>query len=389
MRSSRWMILVVLVGCGNSGHDGPAGGSGGGPGPDSGVSDKSTAGTTANAGGAGQSGAHGGNGAQVSAGHSAAGGGSGHGSEALQIPRVYPLVRAGTPASLIADDAFRATDDPSLDMFGDDAGTSTDSSSLGHVVQDRIYTAGPTELLRIVSELDGRTGTLDTDPSRHACLTAAPVGRTLMFPGGQSFGVQLQCLSEWPGGWFAFGWASSNESGDDAGADAVSRNDFYLVEGQDGGMGGAYRIRGGSKDVEGWITVADSRVPNNSQVIMHLWVDAGAATTELAFGGSGVGFCSAHLKTGSDHIFIRGKTNAPPPPGAPNGQYCDSEHTGCFSTSDLNMDLGAAAVSCDSISASSFAIQTTLDASSDPEANVTPAIVYQFFNSEPQGIQAF
>jgi hypothetical protein len=79
----------------------------------------------------------------------------------LADPTCLALVRAGTPASLIADDAFRSGRRPEL-LIVDDAGTSTDSSSLGHVVQDRIYTAGPTELLRIASELDGRTGTLDS-----------------------------------------------------------------------------------------------------------------------------------------------------------------------------------------------------------------------------------
>jgi hypothetical protein len=201
--------------------------------------------------------------------------------------------------------------------------------------------------------------------------------------------VALQCLQAWDGGYVAFGFVPAAADGDqDAGvAAADGGHDFYLVEGQDGGMGGAYHVRA-SGDVEAWLTVADSRAPNNSQVLMHLMTNAAAATTELVFGGSGVGFCSAHLKTGADHLFIRGKMNAPPPPGTsitPTMQYCDIERTACFATADLMNDVDAAA--CGSLR--TFGIATTIDASSDPDGNVMAPAIYMFFDARLMGIASY
>ena len=378
MRLHHWMTWVALVGCGGSGHDsGQAGSSG----HDSAQSDAGS--RDKPGGGAGQGAA--GRGSQTGAGRGAAG----SGSNALTIPRVYPLVRASTPSGLVANPDYRLPGDPSLDIFDDDAGAPPmpGSISLARVIQERLYSAGPTELLRIISGLDGRTAQLDTDTSKHSCLTGAPMERSLTLAGGQTFRLQLQCMDERNGGWMAFGFAPPEASDADAGpVPAASDRDFYLVAGQEGGMGGAYHIFS-TGAVEAWLTVADSRAPNNSQVIMHLLTNRADSSTELTLGGSGVGFCSAHLKTGNNNLFIQGKTNAPPPPGAPNGHYCDVQRAGCFSTTELNTDLGAGAAACAGIAAASFAIHESLDASS--AGNVMPATIYAFFDAKPQGIPAY
>jgi hypothetical protein len=155
-------------------------------------------------------------------------------------------------------------------------------------------------------------------------------------------------------------------------------------------MGGAYRVQG--ENVEAWIAVADSGAPMNSQVIMHLITHKSPATSELALAGSGVGFCSAHLKTSADHLYVKGKTNAALPPGAPmtSGiQYCDAACTGCFAVSDLDTDLGKSAVGCAGIGAASFEIRSGLDASSAQAANVMPDHIYTYFNLRPTGIAEF
>src|SRR5581483_2387146 len=81
--------------------------------------------------------------------------------------------------------------------------------TLAAIVQERLYRPSPTELLRILHELDDRVGTLDPRPARHACLTEAPVAQTFALPGGQSFTVNLQCLQTFGDGtgWVAFGFA--------------------------------------------------------------------------------------------------------------------------------------------------------------------------------------
>lgn len=342
------------------------------------------------------------------------GGGKGNGSS-ISLPLVYPPVRASTPASLIADPAYEAevSKSSALSMPTDaDAQPETfpapgDEVNLATVVQERLYTMGPTEILRILSDVDGRTSTLDTRTDKHPCLTTAPVARTYALPGGQTFVVQLQCLEEFSGpggvggGWFAFGFDTALEADagvtDDGGASndggalgtIGGGNGFYLIEGQSGGMGSAYHFDRTTGNVEAWVAVADSTAPNNSQVLMHMSTDKAAGAFELTLGGSGVGFCAAHLKTGGGFLFIDGKTNAPPPPGSPIGQYCDPARAGCFDTSALGTDLGGDAASCASIGRASFNLATDLDASSDPEANVVPATIYTYFNTEPTDVPAF
>jgi hypothetical protein len=318
------------------------------------------------------------------------GGGSGSGSH-IDLPQVYPPVRASTPAALIADPQYQAS--ASVQSALRVAGLPQalgEAANLAMAVQDRLYTAGPTEILRIVHELDDRTAGLDTDPSSHACLTAAPLSKSYALPGGQTFEVKLQCMQSYGGGFIAFGFDHAQAA--DAGATAIhGSQDFYLVQGQDGGMGGAYHLQANG-NLEGWISVADSRAPSNSQVIMHLLTDQTAGTLELTLGGAAVGFCAAHLKTGGDFLFIRGKTNGAPPPGTPittAGQYCDAVRSGCFAVAALTMDLGPDAASCSAIGPSSFGIAAELDASSDPGANVVAANVYTYFNSTPSGVPAF
>jgi hypothetical protein len=133
-------------------------------------------------------------------------------------------------------------------------------------------------------------------------------------------------------------------------------------------------------------------LPNNSQVIAHLVTSKAAGTLELTLGGSAVGFCSAHLKTDDASIFIRAKTNSPPPPGTmqqPGMQFCSDSQSGCFAANALDTDLGADATNCAAIAPSSFAISFDLDGSADPTANVNPPTIYTYFDQPLTGIPAF
>lgn len=317
----------------------------------------------------------------------------------ITLPRVYPPVREATPTELIANAQY-AVALPPLGELGSarqrQAAGSADID-LGTAVRERFFSGGPTDLLRIVKDLDDRVLGLDTDPSAHECLTASPVSVSYTLPGGQTFGVKLQCLLEFPAGpvggagWVAFGFDQAAVAVADAGpVEASEGNDFYLVEGQATGMGGAYHISGSTGSVQGWIAVADRAAPTNSQVIMHLLTDKPADTLELALAGSGVGFCSGHLKADADHLFVSGKTNAAPPPGAAmSGQYCAAARAGCFAVTALATDLGEASPSCSGVNSSAFAMRASLDASTDTGANVTPGNIHQYFGTRPSGIPAF
>lgn len=354
-------------------------------------------------------------GGSAEAGKSAAGSGAqgaGSGAQAgngsatkLSLPEVYPLVRSSTPTELISNPTFKP-------MPMRDSGVGVLPQALGGeislavAIQERFYMGGPTELLRIVKDLDDRVKGLDTDKSKHACLNATPVEQTYALPGGQSFRVKLQCMQSFGGagsaaaGWVAFGFSrgagGAGISADDAGAETsdagadLEQDEFYLVEGQANGMGSAYRITG--EDVEGWIAVADRNVTSGSQVIMHLVTHKAPATSELALAGAGVGFCSAHIKTSPDHLFVRGRTNAPPPPGTPmmpGLQYCDAPRTGCFAVSALNDDLGEDDPGCQAIRSRRFEIRGELDAANESSANVMPGQIYTYFDQAPSGVADF
>jgi hypothetical protein len=344
------------------------------------------------------------------------------GGAPLALPRIYPPVRAATPSALIADPRYAQAltaaiaqmgpgdTMPGNTMPGDTMPGSMNPDggmpgevSLGLAVQDRFYSAGPTSLLRIVKELDDRVAGLDPRPGKHSCLTTAPVPTTYALPGGQTFTVKLQCLDSRGTDWVAFGFGSALAAASDAGApdDAGppdggalaaegGGDDFFLIQGQSTGNGGAYHVKRSTGDVEGFIAVADSQSPGNSQVIMHLLTSKAAGTLELALGGAAVGFCSAHLKTGGDVIYVKGKTNAAPPPGTPAGsQACAAARTGCFAAGALGVDLGATAPACAALGEGSFRISTELDASPAPGANVTPGTLHTLFAQPPASVPAF
>lgn len=327
------------------------------------------------------------------------------GGASLTLPRVYPPVRAATPQALIANSKFTAASALRQAL------TEPGAPSLAAIVQERLYRPGPTEVLQLLQGLDERVAQLDPRPSAHPCLTGEPVSSRYPLPGGQTFEVKLQCFDGLGDGkgWLAFGFGTALPPAPDAGASDGGRegtgppdggalaaagggNDFYLVEGQAGGMGSAYHIDRRSGSVEGWLTVADRGAPANSQVIMHLLTDRAAGTFELTLGGSSVGLCAAHLKMGGGFLFINARTNAPPPPGTPMGvgtQSCEPLRAGCFDATMLDHDLGASDVGCSGIGAGSFAIPIDLDASTGPGANVTPSTVYTYFEHAPSGVPAF
>ncbi len=334
------------------------------------------------------------------------------------MPRVYPPVRAATPTELINNPSFaampfrRGEDQQAFGM----ARQAQTAITLATAIQERFYSTGPTDLLRIVKALDDRVQGLDLDLAAHPCLAAPPVEHFYALPGGQTFRVRLQCLQRFgtPGmstGWVGWGRArpigadagatrvpadaSTNAAEDhlDAGSGATDGSEFYLVEGQEGGNGGAYHIDQHG-NVEGWIAVAEREIPANSQVIMHLFTNAAASTLELALAGSGVGFCAAHLKTNPSLLFVGGKTNAPPPPGimqAVGTQYCDEPRAGCFLADNLATDLGSDSASCAAIGPASFDVDVELDSdtSADAGVNVVTSEIHGYFSQMPAGIPDF
>jgi hypothetical protein len=413
MRTSFGFVLLLLSACSSTSKNGASVGDGSQGG--SGAGRASTGGSGGNgaspSGAAGSGGPHGG----------ANGIGGANGTSIITLPQVYPPVRAATPTALIADPNYAALPFRSglHPVYGSARQAIASSINLAVAIQERFYSTGPTDLLRIVSGVDGRVQGLDLTVAAHACLTTSPIPHTYELPNGQSFEVKLQCMQRFgsPGmnaGWVGFGierLPSAEPEGMAAGStadasaptdagsgatdagDAADGFDFYLIEGQEGGNGGAYHIDP-SGNVEGWLAVAERDIPGNSQVIMHLWTEKAARTLELSLAGSGVGFCAAHLKTNPDFLFVSGKTNAPPPPGTTQTvgtQYCDAPRAGCYGADDLGTDLGSDSPSCAAIGPSSFDVGVELDSESsgDAGANVVTTEIYRYFSQMPVGIPDF
>lgn len=334
-------------------------------------------------------------------------GGGGGGGSLGTLPQVYPPVRANTPSALINDPTYKSAFE-AFSFFHDTKAQPFDSTpdmsgpvspggseSLAQTVQNRLYTMGPTEILSLLKQLDGRTANIDTDTGSHPCLLKPPTAVAYALPGGQTFTTQLQCLtlldSNKTGGthYLAFGFDNALTATPDGGATTTTAasatgGNFYLVEGQTSGIGNAYRIDRTTGNVEGWMAVADSaNLTTMTQAIMHLYSDKTAGTFELTLAGNGDGFCDAHLKTGNGNLFITGKQGA-------NSTTCGSATTGCFAASDVSTNLGGASATCSTIAASSFTIATDLDSdSTNTAANVDPNMIYKYFNTQPAGIASY
>jgi hypothetical protein len=180
--------------------------------------------------------------------------------------------------------------------------------------------------------------------------------------------------------WMAFGFDAPL-------GDGGSASNFYFVEGRSNGGGGAYHVDTNSGDIEGWIAVADKGSPNTSQVLIHLLLHKDSGSVELTLAGSGVGFCSAHLKTTADALFIVGNTIGPIPEGEtiPAGtEYCQPARMGCFNPTSLTTELDADDSACEAVNSDSFAIATDLDGT--PTGNVVASTIHKYLSTAPKGI---
>jgi hypothetical protein len=94
-------------------------------------------------------------GAQVGGGGTpgAQGGSNATGSSSLTLPRVYPPVRAATPTALIANPSYAAQRFQRAEPGGFGMARQAQSAgiNLATAIQERFYSTGPTDLLRIVS----------------------------------------------------------------------------------------------------------------------------------------------------------------------------------------------------------------------------------------------
>lgn len=261
-----------------------------------------------------------------------AGGGPG---PALSIPAVRPPVQAALPSALLrGGSSFAGASEPAgpigvrhygldyarecqTDMAVDHCVELQGASRLSCVVKQRLFCAGPTELLRLLDDLDGRAHQVASMARPGAaCLMTAAVDHAadLDLPGGQPFHHFLQCKES----------AIELAFGDQAGA-------WYLRSG--GGAGGNVFSVSPTSDVSGYLWV-DGQLAG-STVLLRLATSKAQGTVELTGGGVGVGFCALHFRSDAAHLWLRIN-----PDGADGS--CDYDGSGTTDAADYSeLCLGA------------------------------------------------
>jgi|JI10StandDraft_1071094.scaffolds.fasta_scaffold183552_3 hypothetical protein len=202
--------------------------------------------------------------------------------------------------------------------------------------QDRFFSAGPTNILTILGNLDSRLAEIETRASESvdsgACLDNTPTEVSISVY-GETFNLQLQCYDDLSGdGLLAFGkkgdtWYLYEKVGAVVtAASATTLPDDKVSVEIYGGVG----LSNGTE----W--------SNMSYGGYHLIANNADLTLEMTAGGIGFGFCGVHLKSDGTNVYLNGSE--------------DGVGFGCQATDEIcvqNADLGATG-SCNSIGVSSF-----------------------------------
>jgi hypothetical protein len=264
------------------------------------------------------------------------------------IPRVTPLVRAATPASLGGASALRKKPhDGSLQVKLH----ALDSVDL----KSRFFTEGPTSIYRILADLDARVDELNMRSmgSTAPCLSQQPV-RYDIHAFGQTIPFYAQCsLGAEAGPLFQFGQkdgviylyvtggvqhaavrltpatlASTPDAGaTDAGTTDVASADASVADG--GTALNTYRV-------DAWMGLGYNNATSCGPMrgfdgcsygVIELHTDASRRSVELSVAGVGFGYCGAQLRSDADRVFARGSIDM--------GETCLSTTELCVQASDV------------------------------------------------------
>jgi hypothetical protein len=202
--------------------------------------------------------------------------------------------------------------------------------------QDRFFSAGPTNILNILGEVDSRlleiaaraAGSEDAG----ACLDNDPTAMAISVF-GETFNMQFQCydtLSDT--GLFVFGQKDDS---------------WYIFEkiGASALAAKATTLTDGNLEVEVYGSVGltnGTDWSSGSYGGYHIKANNSTNTLDFTVGGLGFGFCGSYLKSDATNIYIRGSEDG-------TGQSCQTSSSICVQ----NADLGTTG-SCTAITESSF-----------------------------------
>ena len=318
----------------------------------------------------------------------------------IGAPQAYPPTKTVTPAQLttssgtsaLTENAFESTmsaDVASLVITDRSRTTpqepSTDAAknALMSEVKSRLFSDGPTNLLKLIKNVDSRMAEYDTrssgSKSAPACLSSTPVDLSAVFSVPASSGTSTIPL---------FGQCRETVAGSTNLTLIFGKkdNDWYLLDGTTKGSSGTdaciasmVKVSGttdAERVVDGYMVVTGGKADKfeQSTTLMHFYADVAAGTLEFSAAGSGIGFDQVHSRTDGDFLYVQAQDA--------NSNSGALVHA-CFKASDLTLtsisDCSAlqsslSLVSLGTVAAGTTSLGSAIPATSANNVNLTTLI---------------
>ena len=318
----------------------------------------------------------------------------------IGAPQAYPPTKTVTPAQLTAssgtsslvEDAFASSlsgDIASL-VVADQSRTtpqepSTDAAknALMSEVKTRLFSDGPTNLLKLIKNVDTRMAEYDTRSSGSktapSCLSSTAVDLSSVFTVPASSGTTTIPL---------FGQCRETVAGSTNLTLIFGKkdNDWYLVDGNTKGSSGTetciasmVKVSGttdAQRVVDGYMVVTGGKSESfsSSTALMHFYADVAAGTLEFTAAGSGIGFDQVHSRSNGTYVYVQAQSST-----ANSGALVHA----CFLASDLtltsisncsSLQSSLALVSLGTVAAGTTSLGSAVPATSANNVNLTTLI---------------
>lgn len=251
----------------------------------------------------------------------------------IGAPQAYPPTAAVTPGQLVLaagtgsssfvgkkTAATRANPDSAASaaalgtLVAVEPSTDGEKTAMLDTVKQRLFSEGPTNLLKLVKNVDDRMRDYDSRVASMSaapeCLGSTPVDLSTVFSvpaasGTTTFPLFGQCQETINNGGMTLMFGKKD-------------TDWYLVDGASAGLDGSAdcvfsmsKISGTSdadRVVDGYMAVDYQGKTDNftgSTTLMHFKADVAAGTLEFTAGGIGIGPNQVHTKSNKEYLYIQ------------------------------------------------------------------------------------
>ncbi len=251
----------------------------------------------------------------------------------IGAPQAYPPTAAVTPGQLVIaagtgsssfvgkkTAATRANPDSAASaaalgtLVAVEPSTDGEKTAMLDTVKQRLFSEGPTNLLKLVKNVDDRMKEYDTRVAGMSaapeCLSSTPVDLSTVFSvpaasGTTTFPLFGQCQETINNGGMTLMFGKKD-------------TDWYLVDGASADLDGSAscvfsmsKISGTSdadRVVDGYMVVDYEGKTDNftgSTTLMHFKADVAAGTLEFTAGGIGIGPNQVHTKSNAEYLYIQ------------------------------------------------------------------------------------